>query len=144
MASGRDTRQRTTAYAITTVMLLMGATHADGGCKDEVLHCYSCNSIDDSRCMSPFNYTDRPPTAPCKGWCVKIVENIDTEYEKVVRTCTDRMHINPFIVGNVCMEESSGHGSLCFCKKNRCNKSATVRLSTSLLLAAGLARLLVT
>lgn len=126
-------------------MLLMGASHAeDGGCKDEVLHCYACNSVEDYRCSSAFNFTDLPPIEPCKGWCVKIVEDIDTEFEKVVRTCTDRMHIDPFMVGGVCMEEGGGHGSLCFCKKNRCNKSATVRLPASLLLAASLARLLLT
>ena len=44
----------------------------------EELECYSCNSVEDSRCQSHFNYTDKPPTAKCKGWCVKIVEDIDT------------------------------------------------------------------
>ncbi|XP_037068208.1 protein quiver-like [Pollicipes pollicipes] len=129
---------------LLAVVLLLGVVRAQDGCKDEVLQCYSCNSVDDSRCLNPFNYTDRPPTSPCKGWCVKIVEDIDTEFEKVLRTCTDRMHINPFIVGNVCMEESSGHGSLCFCKKDRCNASARARLPAVLLLGAGLARWLLT
>ena len=51
------------------------------------IDCFECNSVTDRRCGDPFNYTltieDMPPLAKCQGCCVKLVQNLGTDYKSV-------------------------------------------------------------
>jgi len=85
------------------------------------LKCFECNSHLDSRCSDPFNWTTPPPMKQCDGCCVKIVQGLDTPDWKVVRSCTDDVDINMFMVDHVCMSEGGGRGKMCFCEENECN-----------------------
>jgi len=87
------------------------------------LKCFECNSHLDYRCRDPFNWTTPPPLKRCDGCCVKIVQGLDTPDWKVVRSCTDDVDINMFMVDHVCMSEGGGRGKMCFCEDNECNSA---------------------
>ena len=51
---------------------------------------------------------------------------------KVVRSCTDDVDINMFMVDHVCMSEGGGRGKMCFCEEDECNHaSSTIHTTNS-------------
>ncbi|CAG2170860.1 unnamed protein product [Oppiella nova] len=91
-----------------------------------MLGCIGLHSWSDNRCADPFNVSvDQNLLSLCDGCCVKIVMNRDTPYQSVRRTCTSKIQINLFMVDHVCMEESDGHGHMCFCESDACNSAKT-------------------
>jgi len=111
-------------YFILTLVICFsfGVTLASKECQGNTkLKCFECNSHLDYRCSDPFNWTTPPPMKQCDGCCVKIVQGLDTPDWKVVRSCTDDVDINMFMVDHVCMSEGGGRGKMCFCEENECN-----------------------
>ena len=62
-----------------------------------------------------------PPTSPCEGCCVKMVQFIGTHHYQIKRTCTDSFEVNFFMVNHACMTEGHRHGHMCFCEDDECN-----------------------
>ena len=62
-----------------------------------------------------------PPTSPCEGCCVKMVQFIGTLHYQIKRTCTDSFEVNFFMVNHACMTEGHRHGHMCFCEEDECN-----------------------
>merc|ERR1712106_139756 len=99
---------------------------AGGDCMSgETIDCFDCNSWDDKRCHDPWNWTypksHMPPTSPCEGCCVKMVQFIGTHHYQIKRTCTDSFEVNFFMVNHACMTEGHRHGHMCFCEEDECN-----------------------
>jgi len=102
------------------------ANGAGGDCMNSgTIDCFECNSMEDKRCHDPFNYSiykhEMPPTKPCEGCCVKMVQFIGTEHYQIKRTCTDDFEVNFFMVNHACMTEGHRHGHMCFCEEDECN-----------------------
>jgi len=102
------------------------ANGAGGDCMNSgTIDCFECNSMEDKRCHDPFNYSiykhEMPPTQPCEGCCVKMVQFIGTEHYQIKRTCTDNFEVNFFMVNHACMTEGHRHGHMCFCEEDECN-----------------------
>ena len=68
-----------------------------------------------------FFQTNMPPTKPCDGCCVKMVQFIGTHHYQIKRTCTDTFEVNFFMVNHACMTEGHRHGHMCFCEEDECN-----------------------
>eukprot|EP00090_Calanus_glacialis_P044786 TRINITY_DN8025_c0_g1_i2.p1 TRINITY_DN8025_c0_g1~~TRINITY_DN8025_c0_g1_i2.p1 ORF type:complete len:147 (-),score=28.70 TRINITY_DN8025_c0_g1_i2:386-826(-) len=99
---------------------------AGGDCMSgATIDCFDCNSWDDPRCHDPWNWTypksHMPPTSPCEGCCVKMVQFIGTHHYQIKRTCTDSFEVNFFMVNHACMTEGHRHGHMCFCEEDECN-----------------------
>jgi len=115
-----------------TLSFLVGrSSQAGGDCMSgNEIDCFECNSWDDPRCHDPWNWTypksTMPPTKPCEGCCVKMVQFIGTEHYSITRTCTDNLEINFFMVNHGCMTEGHRHGHMCFCEEDECNTGSRV------------------
>ena len=86
-----------------------------------------------------------PPTKPCDGCCVKMVQFIGTHHYQIKRTCTDSFDVNFFMVNHACMTEGHRHGHMCFCEEDECNSARTLTTkgsTSSILLLSLLATLL--
>ena len=68
-----------------------------------------------------------PPTVPCDGCCVKMVNFIGTHHYQIKRTCTDTFEVNFFMVNHACMTEGHRHGHMCFCEEDECNRGDKIR-----------------
>ena len=88
---------------------------------------FECNSVNDRRCGDPFNYTltieDMPPLAKCQGCCVKLVQNVGTDY-KSVRLIVFIYHWNWFYLNNLEKVEATNllnrpleTFNICFCRR---------------------------
>jgi len=113
---------------------------AGGDClSGDTIDCFDCNSWDDPRCHDPWNWTypkhHMPPTSPCEGCCVKMVQFIGTDHYQIKRTCTDNFEVNFFMVNHACMTEGHRHGHMCFCEEDECNSSEKPTLSSCFFLA---------
>lgn len=110
---------------ILLVFLFVIPLEAEEECLHSRLWCYECNSWKDSRCKDPFNESSslQEPALlkRCEGCCVKIVTDKGTPQEAIRRTCTSNLQINLFLVDHVCMKESEGKGTMCFCESEACN-----------------------
>jgi len=118
--------------------LVHGGLAAGGDCMSgNTIDCFECNSWDDPRCHDPWNWTypkyHMPPSQPCDGCCVKIVQFIGTHHYQIKRTCTDTFEVNFFMVNHACMTEGHRHGHMCFCEEDECNSATQLRTTTSLL-----------
>ena len=78
-----------------------------------------------------------PPTSPCEGCCVKMVQFIGTHHYQIKRTCTDSFEVNFFMVNHACMTEGHRHGHMCFCEEDECN--GVERISSHLMMISVLA-----
>merc|ERR1711915_60755 len=121
------------AVGLLTVFIMVTccvdiSIQAGGDCMSgNTIDCFECNSWDDPRCHDPWNWTypksTMPPTAPCEGCCVKMVQFIGTQHYQIKRTCTDSFEVNFFMVNHACMTEGHRHGHMCFCEEDECNKA---------------------
>jgi len=125
--------------------IIQGSLAAGGDCMSgNTIDCFECNSWDDPRCHDPWNWTypkyNMPPTQPCDGCCVKIVQFIGTHHYQIKRTCTDSFEVNFFMVNHACMTEGHRHGHMCFCEEDECNSATmlTTKGSTSSILLLSL------
>ncbi|XP_054161928.1 protein quiver-like [Oppia nitens] len=112
--------------------LIIVGINAEEECLKSRVWCYECQSWSDNRCADPFNVSvEQNMMSLCEGCCVKIVMNRNTPYQSVRRTCTSKIQINLFMVDHVCMEESDGHGHMCFCESDACNSAKTLNQNLS-------------
>merc|ERR1719290_954132 len=122
----------TILYTCLVLSVVVPYTYQAGGdcMAGNTIDCFDCNSWDDPRCHDPWNWTypksNMPPTKPCDGCCVKMVQFIGTHHYQIKRTCTDSFDVNFFMVNHACMTEGHRHGHMCFCEEDECNAANAI------------------
>ncbi|CAG0880148.1 unnamed protein product [Cyprideis torosa] len=100
--------------------------------QDDPIQCFKCDTLTESRCVDPFNYsTTYHLLEDCPGCCVKIIENMGSVDSRIRRTCTEQLEVNLFMVDHVCMTDAKGKGKMCFCETDMCNAAKTATLAAS-------------
>ncbi|TGZ74374.1 hypothetical protein CRM22_000976 [Opisthorchis felineus] len=114
-------------FSVSLTMLCMAvAFSADPDhCPGQRIHCYNCDSFTNAHCNDPFIRSDQTTSVPvvdCNAPCFKWA--LETEGRKrMVRNCSHslNMKMEKYLV---CITESrANYGFLCFCNKDRCNRS---------------------
>merc|ERR1711872_184867 len=115
----------------------VAAVNCTGG---NTIDCFECNSMEDARCHDPWNWTypktNMPPTMPCDGCCVKMVQFIGTHHYQIKRTCTDNFEVNFFMVNHAFMTEGHRHGHMCFCEEDECNGGRRINRHLGMIIPA--------